>query len=639
MKFKGCFLFVVFFAVTGFTQIQLVAPPEPGFEQRIRQFVNDIRIIDTHEHLITEEERLAMADRLDFTYLFSHYAKEDLISASNDKGIIEIIFGQGFPLKDRWQLFEPYYNAMRSTAYGRFPMIAARDIYQIDDINENTIEELSQKIREATKPGLYRHILKDMANIELSIQDQGHRKLDKEFYRHAERFGEFFWLTSPADFEKIGNRYGVQIHQLTDVKTALRNAFLQAEGYGIVAVKSGMAYNRILKYENVPDDAAEMIFAKLMDSNVSASPQEIQSFQDYIMHRILDLTDEFGLPFQVHTGLQAGNGNIITNSNPTHLANLFMEYPNVDFCIFHGSYPYGGELSTLAKNFPNVYIDMCWTHIISPSYAKRYLHEWIETVPSNKILAFGGDFSVVECVYAHSVMARKIVADVLVEKVESGYLLEQEAIDIASRILRENALEVFHLQGKSRSIENSSAFDKPGRLKDWWELHNTTDGFIRDWQVVGPFETGTGLDQVYPPEKELVFENTYKGLGGNVSWKPITTAENGYLNFISVYNSDSRYAGSAMIGMVYACAVIISPDDRTVTLTLGSNDGAKVWLNDEVIYTFTGGRNAIADQDFLDIQLKKGKNILLAKVENQGASWGFYARLVEPEKELKIAKP
>jgi hypothetical protein len=31
------------------------------------------------------------------------------------------------------------------------------------------------------------------------------------------------------------------------------------------------------------------------------------------------------LPVQIHTGLQEGNENILPNSNPEHLINLFME--------------------------------------------------------------------------------------------------------------------------------------------------------------------------------------------------------------------------------------------------------------------------------------------------------------------------
>jgi hypothetical protein len=88
--------------------------------------------------------------------------------------------------------------------------------------------------------------------------------------------------------------------------------------------------------------------------------------------------------------------------------------------------------------------------------------------------------------------------------------------------------------------------------------------------------------------------------------------------------------------MAYASTEIISPDDRDLTLTLGSNDGAKIWLNGEVIYNEHVGRSAIADQVFLKVHLKKGSNTLLAKVENLGANWGLYMRIVDKTKSVKI---
>jgi predicted TIM-barrel fold metal-dependent hydrolase len=117
----------------------------------------------------------------------------------------------------------------------------------------------------------------------------------------------------------------------------------------------------------------------------------------------------------------------------------------VRFCLYHGGYPYGGELSALAKNFRNVYIDMCWMYIISPSYSKRYLHEWLETVPANKIMAFGGDYHNVENIYGHAVMARQVISHVLIEKVRSGYLTEEEAKSIARMVMRDNALAFYRI--------------------------------------------------------------------------------------------------------------------------------------------------------------------------------------------------
>ena len=43
-------------------------------------------------------------------------------------------------------------------------------------------------------------------------------------------------------------------------------------------------------------------------------------------------------------------------------------------------------------------------------------------------------------------MARRVVSEVLCEKIESGYLSEDEARHIAVRILRDNAIELYGLQ-------------------------------------------------------------------------------------------------------------------------------------------------------------------------------------------------
>lgn len=622
-----------------FAQVQIVDPPKTGFETRIRATVEGIWIIDTHEHLPTEAERLKKNDQIDFTYLFSHYADEDLVSASNSRGIMNAVFGNDFPIEERWELFKPFYQAMRNTAYGRVPLIIARDLFNISEINDTTYTELSGKLKVAGKPGWYHYVLKDRARIELSIQDVGTKELDQTLFRHVERFDDFIYISSSTEIKQLGKQHGIQIQTLDDFVKTLRKAFQTGLKRGMIGVKSGLAYNRILKYDNVPEKEAIEIFDRLVSTDSEKkklTSQEIKSLQDFMMHRVLDLANEFKMPVQIHTGLQAGNGNIITNSNPTHLINLFMEYPDVNFCIFHSSFPYGGELTTLAKNFPNVFIDMCWTHVISPSYSIRYLHEWLETVPANKIMAFGGDYSIVEAVYAHAVIARQVVSTVLIEKVQSRYFTEQEAIEIAHRILRENALEIFRLKGKSRDIDKLSVLNRPGRLRDWWQLHKTNEGFICNWMVIGPFEFGTGLDDVFPPEKEIAFAKTYPGIDGLVGWEKEITPETGYLNFISIFNKRSKESSSDLRGMAYAYTELESPDARKITLTLGSNDGAKLWVNNEVVYNVNVGRTAVADQTFLEVSLKKGINKILVKVENLGASWGLYLRVVNPDKKIKI---
>ena len=74
-------------------------------------------------------------------------------------------------------------------------------------------------------------------------------------------------------------------------------------------------------------------------------------------------------------------------------------------------------------------------------------------------------------------------------------------------------------------------------------------------------------------------------------------------------------------------------------ITLGSDDGARVWINGELVYSKHIWRAAVPDDEFLDVQLKEGKNTLLVKVENRGAGWETIVRVVDPEGELILSLP
>ncbi|MCE1200197.1 MAG: amidohydrolase, partial [Marinilabiliales bacterium] len=240
---------------------------------------------------------------------------------------------------------------------------------------------------------------------------------------------------------------GSPVKNVDDLVALQNRDFVEALKKGFTCIKTSVAYFRSLYFEDVTKEKAEACFQMILRSRDKQLPFEaVKPLSDYMMHRMLDLALKYDKPVQIHTGLQAGDGNIIQNSNPALLANLFLKYRNVKFVLFHGGYPYGGEFGSLAKNFRNVYIDLCWVYIISPSYSERYLHEWLETVPANKIMAFGGDYENVENIYGHLLFARQILGNVLVQKVRDGYFTEREAIRVAQMVLHDNAVQLFHLQ-------------------------------------------------------------------------------------------------------------------------------------------------------------------------------------------------
>jgi predicted TIM-barrel fold metal-dependent hydrolase len=433
----------------------------------IKKAVDEIRLIDTHEHLIPEKDRVAQDVDVLTTFL-THYVSSDLVSSGMQLEDLQAILSQEIPVGDRWKILAPFWENVRYSGYARAVEIAARDLYGVDRIDEATYADLSRKMKEVNRMGLYRWVLQQKAGIDRCILDPIDElgraiptvDVDRSLFAPVMRFDGFIMVNNLFDMKNLSKRAGIAIHSLQDLLKALDIQF-ERVAKSIFGVKTTLAYYRTIRFDKTDQTEAEKAFNTIFRSQpldwrpdsipgsvlmYGPSMEEAKPLQDFMMHRLIQLAAKHRLPVQVHTGLQEGFGNVISNSNPLNLTNLFVEYSEVKFDIFHGGYPYTGELATLAKNFQNVYVDMCWLHIISPSRARSALSEWLETVPTNKILAFGGDYLFVEGVYGHSVLARENVARVLWEKVEEGSMRMKDAKTLANRLLRQNALNLFRIE-------------------------------------------------------------------------------------------------------------------------------------------------------------------------------------------------
>lgn len=423
----------------------------------LREHAARMTILDTHEHLWHEDVRLQK--KVDFFLLFSHYTDADLVTAGMTPQAVHDLQNPDIPLEKRWKDFAPYWPFTRTTGYGRCMLIAARDLFGIEDINKQTYRLLSERIAAANKPGWFEEVLKEKARIEYSVEDdlttiRGEPlKLNPKFYKMVSRFDYFIMANRREDLDHIEKVTGVAVSKLADLEDALAKAFENRLREGMAGVKSGLAYQRSLHYEKVSREEAERAFNTLFGtpSPATADAATRKTLEDYMMHKTVQQVAEHHIPFQIHTGFEAGNRNHVARTNPSHLSDLLNEYPQVRFDLFHGGYPYGGEFAALGKSLANVYPDLCWLHIIAPGVAKRTLHELIETVPANKILGFGGDFFHVEGAYGHAQMARAVTAEVLAEKVEQGYLREEEAPLLMERILYLNGKELWSANPASPS--------------------------------------------------------------------------------------------------------------------------------------------------------------------------------------------
>ena len=418
-----------------------------GIEERIKRFIDTLRIIDNHEHLNTPQI-IKDGYFTDFMMFFYLSGFDDLVSAGMPDTFFDKLYNESCAPLKKWKIIEPYWNKTFNTTYNRMILYSIKNLYGINDLNASTVELLSQRIKDAYESDWFDRLLKDSCRINYIIQDGYYQNGKDDYFRYAYRFDSWLTVKSKYRIDSLAILQLDPIFTLEDFVNSMRADFEKKVKSGMSVVKISIAYSRTLSVEKVETAAANKIFRSLVngDEDYKITFREAKPLQDYMIYKLLDMAKEFGIPVAIHTGLHAGDGNFLANSNPTLLTNLFFEYPEINFIIFHGSYPFGGELAALAKNFKNVYLDMNWTYAISPSYAERYLGEWLEAVPASKIIAFGGDMMIPENVYSELKLAKRIISNVLINKVLDGYLTEYEAKTIAKMILHDNAAQLYDLR-------------------------------------------------------------------------------------------------------------------------------------------------------------------------------------------------
>ncbi|MDP7050860.1 MAG: HEAT repeat domain-containing protein [Verrucomicrobiota bacterium] len=159
-------------------------------------------------------------------------------------------------------------------------------------------------------------------------------------------------------------------------------------------------------------------------------------------------------------------------------------------------------------------------------------------------------------------------------------------------------------------------------------------GFLMHWQVIGPFDNTdrSGFAKVYPPEKTVKLDASYKGKANDVKWgKFITADEYGKVDI------NKAYPGLIKEVTAYAYTTYNSAEAREVQLRLGCKNAWKIWVNDKLIFGRDEyHRGTRIDHYQLNASFKKGKNTILIKLcQNEQTQpwtkeWEFQMRVCDP---------
>ena len=407
-----------------------------GLFEALHDYIVTLPVVDCHEHTFLPDSRPQPVDL--WVVLRNSDVGDDLISA-------------GMPADSRpgldWDRAAPYLPAVYNTGFYQSLMLAFQSLFDFQEraLTATNWQPLSERIQAANaRSDWYAEVLQRQADIRLILRVQGDEAdpyaIEPEFFSPLIKFDDWILTTSPAGRERLAQKVGGRADTLAGYLDALDAAFEQAQTQNAAGAKSMLAYHRSLAH--VQPTSAEA--GRLFDQQ-TLSTGETKVFQDFMAHAVAERAGAFGLPYQLHVGYGSWQSNITRQANPLLLNPLIEAHRQTHFVLLHGGYPFIGEMGTLAKNHPNVYLECGWLAYIAPAAYRRALGEWLDSVPANKLLAFSADCLHIEQTFGTLLLTRRLLAQTLAEKIENDDWDETLAKSVATRLLSRNAAELYRL--------------------------------------------------------------------------------------------------------------------------------------------------------------------------------------------------
>ena len=405
--------------------------------KKLHDYIFSIKAVDAHEHLLPEQDRLSIVP--DVVWLFHQYAISDLRSAGMSETDAQIINDLSVPLNKRWQIFRPFYEFIRQTGYTKAVLCAIKDLYGFNDLNDRTYVAISEEITRQNKPGITDCFLGKKGNIARILNCNYQYQQPVEYAHPIVNLNIISMTKAKNDLHELERRYKIKVDDLDSFLTMMARIYQDYCKHNVIGVKTTVSppaqtidkrqaakyFSKFLRGAFLADDAKASLFSFLQDEAIKCASRA-------------DLT------VAVHCGFLAGVNCDFTRTHVRYMVPLLLRHPEAHFDLFHLGYPWIEEAIAIAKSFSNASLNLCWCHAINPSAYERAIVEIINSVPSNKILAIGGDvWRLPDVAYGHLKLARTGMARAFSNCVSDGRISFDEVRALAERWLNTNAFTIY----------------------------------------------------------------------------------------------------------------------------------------------------------------------------------------------------
>lgn len=410
--------------------------------------------VDAHEHLHPEAKRVAR--RVDIFLLFHQYLAAQLISAGMPAADVQALESENTPLEEKWAKLAPYLPFVRDNAVAWPAFEALRFYFGEEDLTADNYERLTERMRVHNRPGLYEKCLRHDCGL-VAVLNQNRTMWQTDLFKPILFENRFIGGLRREDFQAVvaeamnPERWAFE----EDALAGAEGALLPDTLYGFIEImeallqrrtQEGMRGVKSIGFVQPAVNKKEAQTAYQYMRAGRASEKDMQLLLAYLRDQMWERCGRLGLVAVIHTGVWAGNYAEATTIRPTNVLPMALAHPHTRFDLFHAGTPWPADAGLVARATHNVWLNLCWSHLISPTLYEQALEMWLDYVPVNRIIGFGGDYWWnVENVYGALKQARQSLAQVLASRVAAKAFNEQRALWLAQRILHGNPAELYSL--------------------------------------------------------------------------------------------------------------------------------------------------------------------------------------------------
>ncbi len=429
-----------------------------SLEHDLEEALKELPILDIHTHLCGGK---LGAQGLHDVLLY-HMAISDLYAAGCPSGsrLTELPhWPSEAEAHHRIQEALPYVKYIQNTSTFWGVKTILSDLYGWNEaITTDNWRRLDSIIRERAGDRSWHHQILDRSKVartgtEISRRSKGEDDerlqyaLEWAFFTRCQ-WGEFdtalyelerCWGRSPEHPSPIGGTRPMperSIRTLTDVHSAIDHYVSQIPYDQVLAMATHISTD--IDFRLVTD--SEMESALLRRSQ--AGPAERDTYASYINEAFLTAleNEKESIVYQFSFGaepLPYETSSRLSQKTIEQVAQMISRHPKLSFQCFISSRHANQSLCTMARELPNLSLAGFWWHNFFPDTIRQVMAERLDMLPTNKQVGFFSDAYCVEWTYGKVVIVRKILSQVLAQKVNQGQFSRNDALQIAREILFE----------------------------------------------------------------------------------------------------------------------------------------------------------------------------------------------------------